>query len=65
MNQENNQEQKKKKSIFYNPHFQNGLAFGLVELLLLLAFFAGLNVGVKTAENIYNYSVTTGYITEQ
>lgn len=64
MNQENNKDQQKKKSILKNPHFQNALAFSLVELLLLLSFFAGLNVGVKTAENIYNYSVTTGYITE-
>ena len=61
MDKENNQLHEK-KSILKNPYFQNGVAFGLVEILLL-SFFAGLNVGIETSENIYNYSVATGYIT--
>ena len=59
----NNENVTKKESILKNPHFQNGMAFALVEIFLLFSFFAGLNIGFKTAENIYKGELTYNSIT--
>ena len=62
MNNENDQQ---KKILLKNPHFQNFLAFGLIEIFLILSFFAGLNTGFETAENIYNGGLTNNSITTE
>ena len=61
----NNENVHQKESILKNPHFQNGMAFALVEIFLLLSFFAGLNTGFKTAENIYKCDLTDNSISTE